>query len=126
MRLSRGSYFIFGTRNRAKKLVYFCEVFALQSPSGSDKAEGFEPSKTGKAGLYFSIISVNAKSYNPSIEKRRVTAYNEYGVFYSFTAFLGNLKISKNAVAFFRNASYKDMQEKKFCQSCHVFHSAAY
>ena len=24
-------------------LVYFCEVFALQSPSRSDKAEGFEP-----------------------------------------------------------------------------------
>ena len=64
-----------------KMLVYFCEVIALQSPSGSDKAKGFEPSKTGKAGLYFSIISVNAKSYNPSIEKRRGLAYNKYGFF---------------------------------------------
>ena len=30
MRLSRGSYFIFGAEKQLKKLVYFCEVFALQ------------------------------------------------------------------------------------------------
>ena len=42
MRLSRGSYFIFGAEKQLKKLVYFCEVFDLQSPSRSDKAEGFE------------------------------------------------------------------------------------
>ena len=82
MRLHRDPFFIFSTRNRSKKPVYFCEVFALQSPSRSDKAEGFEPSKTGKAGLYFSIISVNAKSYNPSIEKRRSLAYNKHGIFF--------------------------------------------
>ena len=33
------------------------------------------------------FVSGTAKSHSPSIERRRVTAYNEYGVFYTCAAF---------------------------------------
>ena len=45
-RLRRSSFFVFRAKKQLKMLVYFCEVFALQSPSRSDKAEGFEPRNT--------------------------------------------------------------------------------
>lgn len=43
MTTAPGPFFVSGTRKRTNKLVCFCKVFALQSPSASEEVKGFEP-----------------------------------------------------------------------------------